>query len=162
MTTLIETIDPKVLKNREKVKRHTEKNKEVVHARVRAWKEKNPQSRKKYRDAWFSIPENRIKHTLNQAKTRALKNGVFFNINIEDLLPLPERCPVFNTPLNYAGVGQQRGFVDNSPSIDRIIPSLGYTKGNVKIVSWRANRIKADASLNELIAIMDYIKREIA
>ena len=161
MNQLIAT-DPKVLANREKAKRYTQKNKEAVYAKTKIWKEKNPEALKNHRASWFSIPENRIKHTLAQAKRRALKNNVLFNITFEDLLPLPEQCPVFNTPLNYSGAGSQRGFIDNSPSIDRIIPSLGYTTGNVKIVSWRANRIKSDASIHELSAVLDYIKREIA
>jgi hypothetical protein len=155
-------INPKVLANREKVKRHTQKNKEAVYAKTKIWKEKNPEAIKKHRALWYSIPENRIKHTLAQAKRRALKNNVLFDITFEDLLPLPERCPVFNTPLNYSGTGDRKGFVDNSPSIDRLIPSLGYTKGNVKIVSWRANRIKSDASVHELSAVLNYIKRELA
>ena len=158
----ITPIDFKVTANREKAKRYRQKNKEAVYAKTKTWKDKNPEAIKKHRALWYSIPENRIKHTLTQAKRRALKNNVLFDITFEDLLPLPERCPVFNMPLNYSGTGDKRGFVDNSPSIDRLIPSLGYTKGNVKIVSWRANRIKSDASVHELSKVLNYIKREMA
>lgn len=45
---------------------------------------------------------------------------------------------------------------DGSPTIDRIINDLGYVKGNVIVISWRANRIKSDATLAELKAIVAF------
>ena len=52
-------------------------------------------------------------------------------ITINDLV-FPERCPVLNIPLLSTGKR-----TDNSPSLDRIIPSLGYVPGNVKVISWK-------------------------
>lgn len=37
--------------------------------------------------------------------------------------------------------------------MDRVIPELGYVKGNVEIISYRANRLKNDATYHELRAI---------
>lgn len=45
------------------------------------------------------------------------------------------------------------------PTLDRVIPSLGYVRGNVQVISMRANRLKQDASLDEVLAIADYIRR---
>lgn len=39
---------------------------------------------------------------------------------------------------------------DNSPSLDRFKPELGYVKGNIHVISTRANRIKNDATYNEI------------
>lgn len=41
-----------------------------------------------------------------------------------------------------------------SPSLDKIIPSLGYVPGNVRIISARANLLKNDATVDELRAIL--------
>lgn len=105
----------------------------------------------------MNVPINRLKHTLGQAKQRARAKGMEFNITIDDLLPLPDYCPVLDVKLNYSGTDAY-GFVNNSPSIDRIDSSKGYIKGNVMIVSWRANRIKADATLEELQKLVKYME----
>lgn len=133
------------------------KNSEKAKAHTKIWRLKNPEMVKKNKSDWFQIPENRIKHILSQAKRRAISNGMNFDISIEDLLPLPKVCPVLGILINYKGTGA-KGFINDSPSIDRINSSKGYIKGNVCIISWRANRIKSDATLDELIALIGYIK----
>lgn len=45
---------------------------------------------------------------------------------------------------------------DRKPSLDRVVPSLGYVKGNVRVISFRANRIKSDATADELRAVLSY------
>lgn len=90
---------------------------------------------------------------LRNARLRAQARGLDFDLEISDIV-LPELCPVLGTKISYGG-GRQN---ENSPSLDRIDSSLGYTKGNVRVISWRANRIKSDATLSELEAIVSYIK----
>lgn len=104
-------------------------------------------------------PINRLKILLVAAKIRAKKKTLPFSICVEDFLPLPTHCPVLGIKLNYAGQ-VKRGFVNDSPSLDRAIPSLGYISGNVKIISWRANRIKSDATLEELQKITAYAAQQ--
>ena len=72
---------------------------------------------------------------------------------------VPDVCPILGIELNYDGSGKE-GYSrdDSSPSIDKIVPSLGYTEGNIHIISWRANRIKNDGTWEELIAIGEYIR----
>jgi hypothetical protein len=48
---------------------------------------------------------------------------------------------------------------DDSPSVDRIDPNGGYVKGNVVVVSYRANLIKTNASVDELCKIADYYRK---
>ena len=45
-----------------------------------------------------------------------------------------------------------------SPSIDRIDSTKGYTKDNIQIISWRANRIKNDSTPEELMQIATYMR----
>ena len=80
------------------------------------------------------------------AKARASKINVPFNLRLEDIPPFPERCPVFGIILER-GTSKRK---DSSPSLDRIIPEFGYTRGNVRVISWRANSLRSNASLQEL------------
>ena len=90
--------------------------------------------------------EDSIKKALvRAAKARAKKKGIPFDITIEDFI-LPEKCPLLEIPLTV-GYGSSQ---ENSYSLDKIIPDLGYVKGNVWVISNKANMIKNNASLEEL------------
>jgi hypothetical protein len=97
---------------------------------------------------------NHQKEMIRQAKTRATKRGVPFELQPSDIV-IPDKCPVLDIPL-VRGTGR---YSDNSPSLDCIEPSLGYVPGNVSVVSWRVNRIKSNGLLNELIDICLYIAK---
>lgn len=47
---------------------------------------------------------------------------------------------------------------DDSPTLDRFIPELGYIQRNVSILCWRCNNLKRDANINELRKIVDWMK----
>lgn len=89
------------------------------------------------------------------AKSRAGRSGLDFDISVEDV-HIPEKCPVFGSTL-FVGKGIHG---PNSPSIDRVDTSKGYVKGNVCVISHRANCIKRDATAGELRLILAYIERE--
>lgn len=124
---------------------------------TRRWRERNPEAVRRGKMKWLQIPENRMRHCLMQAKRRAIDNGIEFSVTVEDLLPLPVVCPVLGVEINYKGTGA-RGFINNSPSVDRVDISKGYIKGNVMVICWRANRIKSDASIAELEQVLSYMK----
>ena len=84
------------------------------------------------------------------AKTRAKKQGVPFSITPEDVFKLVrdvEVCPVLGLRFNYENKG---GHKDNSPTLDKFIPELGYTKENTYLLSYRANSLKSNATLQEV------------
>ncbi len=60
--------------------------------------------------------------------------------------------------LDYS-IGTKAVVQPNSPSFDRIIPTRGYTKGNVIIISNRANRIKSDATVEELERVASFYRQ---
>ena len=62
-------------------------------------------------------------------------------------------CPVLGMELDYFLEYRQ----ENSPTFDRIDSSKGYVAGNVHIISYRANRIKNDATPEELRKLADYL-----
>jgi hypothetical protein len=86
-----------------------------------------------------------------KAKERAQRAGVPFSIEVNDVR-IPERCPILGMPLViHQGARSVKG---DSPTLDRIVPELGYVEGNVWVISFRANRIKSDASLSELLQLI--------
>jgi hypothetical protein len=94
--------------------------------------------------------------TLNKARERATAEGTPFDLDLEyirSIYPACGLCPILGIPMIW---GQQTGR-DNSPSLDRRDPDKGYVKGNVAWISFRANRIKSDASLSELKSIVSYM-----
>ncbi len=84
-------------------------------------------------------------------KKRAKKNGTEFSLELADIPVIPEYCPVLGIKII---ANKLAGPLDSSPSLDRINPKLGYIKGNVRIISNRANRIKSDATLEELKLVL--------
>jgi hypothetical protein len=89
---------------------------------------------------------------VSKARIRAKAKKLDCNIDNEYVRSLVvSHCPIFGIPLDWS---RHRGngtvTTDGSPSLDRIDPSKGYIKGNVWIISYRANRIKNDATHEEL------------
>jgi hypothetical protein len=65
-------------------------------------------------------------------------------------------CPVFGI---HISLGMKGKGSHQSAHLDRFNPDEGYTKENVAWVSGRANRIKYDASLEELKQIVQWMER---
>lgn len=87
------------------------------------------------------------------AKNRAEDRDLPFNIikqDIADVWPKDDYCPALRIPLRIRRGG---GLTDNSPSLDRIIPRLGYVKGNIAVVSRLANQIMSSARPSEVIKV---------
>lgn len=97
--------------------------------------------------------KNPLKYILAGARKRAQYKGQEFDITIDDLV-LPTHCPVFGTEMRVnAGKPGRDSF-----SIDRIDSSKGYIKGNVRIISKRANDLKSDMSIEECECILNDLK----
>ncbi len=103
------------------------------------------------RARYVAVPARSI---LNNARARARKMGLEFNLSIEDT-QVPAVCPVLGIPLV---IGNKKGWSPTCPTLDRIDNSKGYVKGNVCVISWRANSLKGDATLDEVERIADYIR----
>lgn len=116
------------------------------------WRKKNPSYR---RDHYIKCKKgNPEKHLWSAAHQRAIKKSLPFNIEVADII-IPTHCPILGMEMaNHIGEGSAQ---NNSPSIDRIIPELGYTKGNIQIISHKANVMKANATPVELLIFAKYI-----
>ena len=90
------------------------------------------------------------------AKRRAKKHSVPFNLDFSKFPEIPDKCPVLGIPLNKSPKGKI-GPKFNSPTLDRIKPEMGYVEGNIQIISHRANTIKSDATVEEILKVADYV-----
>ena len=85
------------------------------------------------------------------ARGRAKELGLPFDLDLNDIV-LPQFCPVLGLELKtYPGPME-----DSSPTVDRIVPELGYVQGNIVVVSNRANRLKNNASIEELSRLASF------
>ena len=97
--------------------------------------------------------KNREKNLYQLAKHRAKSKGIEFNIELSDII-IPEVCPILGLPIKKAIDGNR----DLSPSLDRIDNSKGYIKGNIQVISFKANAMKLTANKDELINFSNWVR----
>lgn len=121
------------------------------------WESRHPEKIAKYRattrDRWRGTP----RQLLARAQARARRYSIEFNLTEQDI-NIPEYCPALGIRFTTKSV---RGGHDASPSLDRLIPELGYVPGNVRVISKRANKIKTDATLEEIRAVCSWLEAEL-
>lgn len=125
-----------------------EKNKECI----KKYHKDNPDSIKriaKEKRRKLNDPQGWL---LTHIRSKAKRDGKEFNLTKEDLL-VPELCPILKVPLKFGTLYEK----DFSPSVDRIDNSKGYIKGNVKVISNKANRYKSDMSKEIIKSLYDYV-----
>ena len=126
----------------------------------------NPEIRKK-RDIKYRLnhseeikEKDRIRYVrdykkimLSHAKGRANRKNLPFDMNLEDF-QIPEICPIFGIKIEI-GIGKTT-IQPNSPTLDRIIPEKGYVKGNIQVISSKANIMKSNATPEEMIKLGEH------
>lgn len=152
-------------------------NKERIRKKMAKWNEDHKAEILEYRKNYRKSPNGKAKRKaygikyyaemplssrktriLSFAKRNAKEKCREFSITVDDLI-WNTICPVLGIELNYGKPKSGRNSYD-SPSVDRIDSSKGYIKGNVVIMSWRANRIKTDATVNELSKLISYLTKQ--
>ena len=88
------------------------------------------------------------------AKERAKLQGIPFTLKLSDMPAMPEHCPVFGFRLQ---IGESKGTHDKSPSLDKIRPEKGYVPGNIQIISGKANKMKSNATTEEIGKLYSYM-----
>ena len=97
----------------------------------------------------LAVPHKVVREKCARLCSQCIKK----DISIEDV-KIPEKCPVLGILLVFS----LNKRTNNTPSIDRIDSSKGYIKGNVIVVSWRANMLKNNGTWQEHQQIADYYK----
>ena len=126
--------------NKDKQKKYNKKYKENLEPLIKIIRQKNNHIRAYKKDI--------RKHMLKNAKARAIKNNYEFSITKEDI-HIPEVCPYLGIKL-ISGTYKERA-IGAAPTIDRIDPTKGYTPENIEVISDLANRMKQNASKEQLI-----------
>jgi hypothetical protein len=134
--------------------------------RARKWRKDNPekykQHQKKYRDAHPQQLLQRVKNwryknpekaMLQRVRARARRKQYEFNLEISDIL-IPSICPILGISIDKIVTGTPR---NDSPSLDRIDNTKGYIKGNVMVISHKANVMKLNATPEELIRFAQWV-----
>ena len=107
------------------------------------WRERHPEK------AWAAA-------AIGTAKSRAKQKGVPFDIDAQYLISiLAPTCPVFGTPFKLIFAGHLSA---ESPTLDRLIPPKGYVRGNIAVISHKANSIKQNATWQEIQQVVDWLK----
>lgn len=104
------------------------------------------------KDAQYNREQDIRKKILYRTKVRARAINVPCSLLYTDIV-VPMYCPVLGIKLEVSANGPK----DNSPSIDRIVPILGYIPGNIQIISNKANRMKSNANPEELVKFANWI-----
>lgn len=148
--------------NKEKMKeadkrKYLKKSNEIKQKRKDKWHSDVEQNRKKLREQRASNLPQAAYYSISQRK-----NQCHFDIDeeyIKSIWPKDNICPVFGVEMKRNQKGQSRDF---SPSVDRIHPSKGYTKGNVVIVSFKANRMKNNGTVEDLKKVLHFYEHHMS
>lgn len=100
------------------------------------------------------LTQKDFKQLYNNLKNSAKSRGIEFNLKPTDIdeIGIPITCPVLGIPIYF-----HRGRVqDDSISFDRIDSSKGYSKDNLIVVSYKVNKLKSNATLDEMIKIVKF------
>jgi len=107
-------------------------------------------------------PEWRLSKLVAMAKNRAKEKDLPFDIDADYMYKLWKenygRCSISNIPLEL-GRSEKGKVHPYAPSIDRIVPSLGYTKGNVRIICYQANVAISEFGLKQLEEFMELYRQ---
>jgi hypothetical protein len=131
-------------------------NKERTKEANNAWGKANRDKTREYVKAWER--RHPLRAMFQHAKSSAKGRGLEFTLTMDDLA-WPAHCPIFGIELCYDR-DKKTPHRDNYPTLDRWDNSKGYVPGNVFVISWLANRMKWHATIEQLEAILRYMKEK--
>jgi hypothetical protein len=142
----------------EVVKLWREQNAERLRATQARWRAANPMTaaEKERKTMMRDRPEFRMQLLVTNARYRAKRKGLEFDGLVHLLGTMPIHCACCKTTLDYAR-GQGRSPL-SAPSLDRFDTRRGYTKDNVRVVCLRCNQLKNNATLEQIEAVLAYMR----
>ena len=152
--------------SKEEKQKYRERTREKKRRYWASLSKEQKQKQKEYerkKEASYNLDQRRhrkIGYMYHGAKKRAKDKGLPFNLikqDVADAWPKDDYCPALRIPLKImrgrGAHGSGGHITDNSPNLDRIIPRLGYVKGNIAVVSSLANQIMSSARPSEVIKV---------
>jgi hypothetical protein len=138
---------------------HHREHREDHARRAREWRKRNPEKQRELNRKWYEknrerqnvlakSANRRASRLLSACRKRAREAGIpwdsspAFRVDIQRRLDCGV-CELTGLPFDFVsrGCGPRAPF---TPSIDRIIPSLGYVPSNVRVVCWAVNAALGD------------------
>lgn len=146
------------------------KNRETVSKRSREYYLQNKEQFKLYSttrkqaasDNRLMWKDYRLGKMLSSAKYRAKQRCLNFNLTMDFLMSIAnDNCPVDGLPMDWS-VDENKKLQPmlRTPSIDKIVPSLGYVQGNVQIICWQYNSWKRNMSIHDMRTLLSYLRKE--
>lgn len=120
------------------------------------WVRKSYKLKEKKKETYNTI-ENIL---FMSAKARAKKKKLEFSIEYQDVY-IPEICPALGIKIDkfLEDTSQSNESRASSPSLDRIDNSKGYIKGNVAVISYRANIIKGQGTAEQHRMVAKWLRK---
>lgn len=136
------------------------RDKDYLYAKTKAWREANPERTKDRARADHEKRKERYRdnpalYLWKSARNRSKTLGIAFDIDPEDIL-VPLTCPILEIPIDILTSNYTTG-----ASLDRVINDKGYVKGNVRVISRKANRMKQDSTIEQLEKMIAYMRGDI-
>lgn len=136
------------------------RNPEHQRAKLRQWRADNPEKWEAQKKRHGASRADRYRadpafYLWRTARIRARATGQPFDIDPADLV-VPTHCPITGDAIDVLTSNYQTG-----ASVDRVINDLGYVKGNVRIISRKANRLKGDATIETLERVIAYMRGDL-
>jgi len=132
----------------EKSKTYYQENKEARKEYAKEYKRRNKPRRSRAMDRRVAL--------LSSARERARKLDRKYDLTVDDIY-IPEHCPIMGFKLILNHTQAQ----DDSPSLDRVDNNLGYVKGNVRVISRKANSTKSALTPEQIENLYLYVKGQI-
>lgn len=89
-------------------------------------------------------------------RARSAAKGIPCDVDKEYVYAiLTDTCPVFGTPFVFVGAGKAG---NDSPTVDKLDPAKGYVRGNIVVISQRANAIKSNATWKQIRRVADWLR----
>lgn len=108
--------------------------------------------KKAYTAEWWKTAPIQ-KRLLYAARRRSKINKLLFDIEESDII-IPDVCPILDVKLEVSYEKQ----ASSSPSLDRVDSTKGYVKGNVRVISYKANACKSNMTIEQLKTLLSYME----
>lgn len=144
--------------------------------RARIWAREHAEQIRATKRKYANKPESKIKKAARQrerkywkkyttefhlywsAKQRAKEKNLEFTITFDDI-KIPSTCPLLGIPIIC---GKGKGSLSpNSPSLDRIDSTRGYTPDNIWVISFKANTAKSNLTIIELKMLVEKLEEKV-
>lgn len=129
-----------------------EDKKERARAAHRAWNSRNKKKRSEY------YKEYDANRTAAEKLFRYMQGRKLpYTISVDDII-IPDNCPICGVLMRPS---EKRGGDSQSPTLDKIVPEIGYVKGNIAVICKGCNSMKGKGSADDHRRIADYIDKHI-